>query len=560
MSEPMDTIDPAQAEELKKKGNDAMKRGQLEEAIQLYTQAIQKDPSNHVLYSNRSAAYMKQEKYNEALEDANATIKIKPDWAKGYSRKGAALISMEQPDKAEEAYSEGLRLDPNNQDAKAALNKLQQDQRDFSNPFSGPDIERRLMANEKTRAFLQDPEFKRKLIELGKDPKNLMSNMQDHRVMEALAVLLEIDLKKAAELPPDPFCAKREDDENSGDEKKEETKSKTSGTGNVTSTDAKAKDTKDEALGEKEKGNAAYKKKDFVTALAHYDRAIELDPTNFTFLTNKAAVYFEQEEWELCIKTCEEVVEKGRDARADYKVISKALARIGNVHFKQGKLEESIKFYDHSLAEHRSPDVVKKKSEAQKRIKEAQRKAYIDPELALQEKEKGNNFFKKADYPSAMKHYNEAIKRDPENPIIYSNRAGCFQKLLEFSLALKDCEECIRLDPNFVKGHIRKGYALLAMRDTVKAMQAFQRALELDPNHAEARTGLQKCSAQDDPESRRKAALQDPEVEAILRDPAMQMVLQQMQKNPEALREHLLDPTISAKIQKLIESGFISLR
>lgn len=59
-----------------------MKRGQLEEAIQLYTQAIQKDPSNHVLYSNRSAAYMKQEKYNEALEDANATIKIKPDWAK----------------------------------------------------------------------------------------------------------------------------------------------------------------------------------------------------------------------------------------------------------------------------------------------------------------------------------------------------------------------------------------------------------------------------------------------------------------------------------------------
>ncbi len=42
------------------------------------------------------------------------------------------------------------------------------------------------------------------------------------------------------------------------------------------------------ALGEKEKGNAAYKKKDFVTALAHYDRAIELDPTNFAFLTNKS--------------------------------------------------------------------------------------------------------------------------------------------------------------------------------------------------------------------------------------------------------------------------------
>ena len=41
---------------------------------------------------------------------------------------------------------------------------------------------------------------------------------------------------------------------------------------------------------EKEKGNAAYKKKDFETALACYDRAIELDPLDITFLTNKAGM------------------------------------------------------------------------------------------------------------------------------------------------------------------------------------------------------------------------------------------------------------------------------
>ena len=43
-----------------------------------------------------------------------------------------------------------------------------------------------------------------------------------------------------------------------------------------------------QALKEKEAGNAAYKKKDFETALACYDKAIELDPTDITFLTNKA--------------------------------------------------------------------------------------------------------------------------------------------------------------------------------------------------------------------------------------------------------------------------------
>lgn len=39
---------------------------------------------------------------------------------------------------------------------------------------------------------------------------------------------------------------------------------------------------------EKEAGNAAYKKKDFTTALSHYDKAIALDPTNMTFISNKA--------------------------------------------------------------------------------------------------------------------------------------------------------------------------------------------------------------------------------------------------------------------------------
>lgn len=43
-----------------------------------------------------------------------------------------------------------------------------------------------------------------------------------------------------------------------------------------------------QALDEKEAGNEAYKKKDFDKALLHYDKAVELDPTNATYLTNKA--------------------------------------------------------------------------------------------------------------------------------------------------------------------------------------------------------------------------------------------------------------------------------
>lgn len=69
-------------EVLKNKGNQFMKEEKYDEAVEMYTEAIEKDPQNHVLYSNRSAAYAKKEQFEDALKDAERTIEIKSDWAK----------------------------------------------------------------------------------------------------------------------------------------------------------------------------------------------------------------------------------------------------------------------------------------------------------------------------------------------------------------------------------------------------------------------------------------------------------------------------------------------
>ena len=50
---------------------------------------------------------------------------------------------------------------------------------------------------------------------------------------------------------------------------------------------------KAEAVKEKEAGNAAYKKKEFATAIEHYSKAMELDPSDVTYITNRAAVHLE---------------------------------------------------------------------------------------------------------------------------------------------------------------------------------------------------------------------------------------------------------------------------
>lgn len=75
------------------------------------------------------------------------------------------------------------------------------------------------------------------------------------------------------------------------------------------------------------------------------------------------------------------------------------------------------------------------------------------------------------------------------------------------------------------------------MKDTSKAMAAFNEALNLDPNNADAQDGLRKCYSSEDPETRRKNAMQDPQIQQIMGDPAMQMILRQMQDNPGAVNE-----------------------
>ena len=212
---------------------------------------------------------------------------------------------------------------------------------------------------------------------------------------------------------------------------------------------------------------------------------------------------------------------------------------MASAYQKKGDLQNAKTFFQKSLTEHRIPETLTKLSEVEKILKDEARKAYVNPEISQQEKDKGNDFFKKGKYPEAIKHYTEAINRNPEDAKIYSNRAACYQKLAEFPLALKDCEECIKLEPTFIKGHIRKGMALLALKDYTKATSAFQKALEIDPNSQEAMDGYRKCTMGTftNPEEARKRAMNDPEVQGILGDPAMRMILEQMQSDPKAVAE-----------------------
>lgn len=101
-------------EDLRIKGNECVKDGKYIEAVLHYTEAIKMDPNNYVLYSNRSYAFLKLDQHYLSLQDANETVRLQPQWAKGYFRRAEVEAASELYDEAIISYTRALQLDPHN--------------------------------------------------------------------------------------------------------------------------------------------------------------------------------------------------------------------------------------------------------------------------------------------------------------------------------------------------------------------------------------------------------------------------------------------------------------
>lgn len=125
-NKPTDTaVVPAGGESsLKDQGNKCFAQQRYKEAIGFFTQAIEADPDNHVLYSNRSAAYAADKEGKLALEDADKTVELKSDWAKGFLRRGVAYETLYKYPEAHTAFAAGLALDPEDATLKKKVSEL----------------------------------------------------------------------------------------------------------------------------------------------------------------------------------------------------------------------------------------------------------------------------------------------------------------------------------------------------------------------------------------------------------------------------------------------------
>merc|ERR1740136_92238 len=551
------------------KGNTAFQAKNFSEAIQHYTSAINIDGANHMYYHNRSFAYSLKGDDLNALEDANSCIGLKPKFAKGYSRKGAALHELKRYNDSISAYEAGLVECPGDKGISSGLDsvKKQKDAPAYSSApaggmgmgggpmgggglgmpgmgsLFGPDMLAKIALDPKLRGYLDDPEFMTKIKSLQEDPNSPMSSTTTQPPASTTT---------SNDSPQPMEIEEVESDDDIVELDPEEERKLAAQKASVVA---------------KEKGNSLYKAKKFDDALAAYDEAIALDPTNMTFLSNKAAVYFTSKRYQECVTACSEAVEVGKNNRAPFEDRGKALFRCAKAYQKMGDLTNAIEMCKNAQLEHyeKATQRLMKTMELEKRQKDAA--AYQDDTLAEEAKQLGNTHFRGKEWGPAVAAYEDAVKRAPKNATIRNNLAAALCKVMDFNGAKREIEKALDLDPKYVKAWARKADIEVLMKENHKAMESYKKGLALDPSNKSCREGLQKVMTmvnqgsanmtEEERKERAAHAMADPEIQAILTDPMINQVLKDFNENPSAAQAAMSDVGVRAKIEKLIAAGVL---
>ncbi|KAG1712715.1 hypothetical protein DVH05_000455 [Phytophthora capsici] len=102
--------------QLKHNGNERFKRGEHQEAVRFYSEAVQIDPQHHefcaIIYCNRAAAQMGLERYHTAILDCNEALQRKPSYPRALLRRARCHIALKMFHEAVKDFDRYLREQP----------------------------------------------------------------------------------------------------------------------------------------------------------------------------------------------------------------------------------------------------------------------------------------------------------------------------------------------------------------------------------------------------------------------------------------------------------------
>lgn len=282
------------------------------------------------------------------------------------------------------------------------------------------------------------------------------------------------------------------------------------------------------ALAFKAEGNTYFKNKDYQNAIDKYTLAIDADPTDVTFFSNRSACFAALERWN-------EAAEDGKQCIIVNRTFVKGYFRAGLAMQKSGNLEGALDVIKRGLGIESSNADLKRMS---REVEEAMRLRRVDAaietankQLGANEiadafktvdgalrldptnstlnrlmdtirpkyerleksrvagldhnermKEEGDSKFKNAEFEGAIECYTKCIAslRDDSHPLAlkcYANRAACYKQLSNFEGTISDSTMVLEYKPDDIKSLMRRAQASEASERYKSALQDVRQVL-----------------------------------------------------------------------------------
>lgn len=118
------------SDKLKAEGNNAMAQRRFDDAVNLYTHALQLNPCNYAAFHNRSIAYFKLNQWGKSVADASACLVGEPNNTKALYRRGIAQMMHSHDEssieKARCDFEQSLSHEPPTDQRVVLLKKIDQ--------------------------------------------------------------------------------------------------------------------------------------------------------------------------------------------------------------------------------------------------------------------------------------------------------------------------------------------------------------------------------------------------------------------------------------------------
>ena len=231
----------------------------------------------------------------------------------------------------------------------------------------------------------------------------------------------------------------------------------------------------------KNKGNEFFKKGQHDEAIAWYTKAVEAEPSNHVYYSNRAAAKTAKGDYNGAIEDGKLCIRCKPDWNKGYFRLATAQQKSGDYLAAYNTVQKGLKVVanDANLLKIRNDTEAKAKKQEelnrQKMPKDEQFKAI------------GNDHFKASKFSEAIEYYQKAIEiATPGSKIYidsYNNMAACHQQIGNHQAVCEACSYVLEHDENNQKALLRRGLAFEALERFQLGLADIRRFISIAPSN-----------------------------------------------------------------------------